>query len=36
MNPFHLAIPVHDMDLARSFYGGLLMLKEGRRSGLDF
>ena len=32
-NPFHLAVPVHDMDAARSFYGGVLALKEGRRSG---
>jgi extradiol dioxygenase family protein len=28
--PFHLAFPVHDLDLARSFYGGLLGCPEGR------
>eukprot|EP01031_Cornospumella_fuschlensis_P025443 gene25444-30722_t len=31
-NPFHLAIPVHDIHVARKFYGGMLGLKEGRRS----
>jgi uncharacterized protein len=31
-NPFHLAIPVHDMKEARDFYGGILNLPEGRRS----
>lgn len=30
MNPFHLALPVHDLDGARRFYGGLLGLSEGR------
>ena len=30
-SPFHLAIPVHDLALARDFYGGILRLKEGRR-----
>ena len=30
--PFHLALPVHDMTLARDFYGGKLGLVEGRRS----
>ena len=30
-SPFHLAIPVHDLKLARYFYGDLLGLKEGRR-----
>ena len=34
-NPFHLAIPVHCMTLARSFYGELLGLKEGRRAADD-
>jgi extradiol dioxygenase family protein len=29
--PFHLAIPVHDMTLTREFYGGVLGLTEGRR-----
>jgi extradiol dioxygenase family protein len=28
--PFHLAIPVHDLDAARAFYGGLLGCPEGR------
>ena len=31
-NPFHLAIPVHNMTAARAFYGGILGLAEGRRS----
>jgi extradiol dioxygenase family protein len=28
--PFHLAFPVHDLDSARAFYGGLLGCAEGR------
>lgn len=28
--PFHLAFPVHDLDAARTFYGGLLGCPEGR------
>jgi hypothetical protein len=28
--PFHLAFPVHDIDAARHFYGGLLGCPEGR------
>lgn len=28
--PFHLAIPVHDLDAARAFYGGLLGCAQGR------
>jgi extradiol dioxygenase family protein len=28
--PFHLAFPVHDLALARQFYGGLLGCAEGR------
>jgi extradiol dioxygenase family protein len=28
--PFHLAFPVHDIDAARTFYGGLLGCPEGR------
>ena len=28
--PFHLAFPVHDLDEARAFYGGLLGCPEGR------
>lgn len=30
LRPFHLAIPVHDLDAAREFYGGLLGCPEGR------
>ncbi len=30
MRPFHLAFPVHDLALAREFYGGLLGCPEGR------
>ena len=30
--PFHLAIPVHDLSAARSFYGGRLACPEGRSS----
>ena len=28
--PFHLAIPVHDLNESREFYGGLLGCPEGR------
>ncbi len=28
--PFHLAFPVHDLEAARHFYGGLLGCPEGR------
>jgi uncharacterized protein len=36
--PFHLAIPVHDLSAAREFYGGLFGCPEGRSSGewVDF
>ena len=36
--PFHLAFPVHDLDAARHFYGGLLGCPEGRSSAewIDF
>jgi hypothetical protein len=36
--PFHLAFPVHDLDAARAFYGGLLGCPEGRSSAewIDF
>ena len=36
--PFHLAFPVHDLDAARSFYGGLLGCPEGRSAAewIDF
>ncbi len=30
LTPFHLAIPVHDLDAARAFYAGLLGCPEGR------
>lgn len=32
LSPFHLAIPVHDLTAAQSFYGGLLGFSEGRSS----
>ncbi|CAN5589536.1 VOC family protein [soil metagenome] len=37
-NLFHLAFPVHDLDAAREFYGGLLGCEEGRSSDrwIDF
>lgn len=31
-DPFHLAFPVHDLEQARAFYGGLLGCPEGRSS----
>lgn len=36
--PFHLAFPVHDLQLARQFYGGVLGCPEGRSSDawIDF
>ena len=36
--PFHLAFPVHDLDAARAFYGGLLGCPEGRSASewIDF
>jgi extradiol dioxygenase family protein len=38
LSPFHLAIPVHDLDAARAFYGGLMGCAEGRSSArwVDF
>ncbi len=38
MHPFHLAFPVHNLDSARAFYGGLLGCPEGRSSSewVDF
>jgi uncharacterized protein len=38
VRPFHLAFPVHDLDAARAFYGGLLGCREGRSSDrwIDF
>lgn len=37
-NLFHLAFPVHDLDAARDFYGGLLECGEGRSTDawIDF
>ena len=37
-NPFHLAIPVHDLVAARAFYGRVLGCPEGRSSAqwIDF
>jgi extradiol dioxygenase family protein len=32
MSPFHLAFPVHDLAMARQFYGQLLSCPEGRSS----
>ena len=32
LQPFHLAIPVHSLSAARSFYGGLFGCPEGRSS----
>jgi uncharacterized protein len=36
--PFHLAFPVHDLEAARGFYGGILGCPEGRSSAewIDF
>jgi extradiol dioxygenase family protein len=36
--PFHLAFPVHDLQEARAFYGGLLGCPEGRSTAdwVDF
>ena len=34
MYPFHLAIPVHDLEAARHFYGQVLQCREGRTSDL--
>ena len=38
LRPFHLAFPVHDLDQARAFYGGVLGCAEGRSSDqwIDF
>lgn len=38
LRPFHLAFPVHDLALARAFYGGLLGCSEGRSAAhwVDF
>jgi extradiol dioxygenase family protein len=38
VSPFHIAFPVHDLALARTFYGELLGCPEGRSSDewIDF
>lgn len=38
LRPFHLAFPVHDLDAARGFYGGVLGCREGRSAAewIDF
>lgn len=38
LRPFHLAFPVHDLEVARQFYVGLLGCGEGRSSDawIDF
>ena len=32
ISPFHIAIPVHNLDECRSFYGNILECEEGRSS----
>ena len=32
IRPFHLAIPVHDLEIAREFYGDILGCSAGRES----
>ena len=34
LNPFHLAVPVRNIDEARKFYGDLLGFSEGRSSNV--
>ncbi len=38
LRPFHLAFPVHDLDAARAFWGGIMGCPEGRSSSgwIDF
>jgi extradiol dioxygenase family protein len=38
LTPFHIAFPVHDLEAARAFYGGVLGCPEGRSdtSWIDF
>ena len=38
LSPFHVAFPVHDLELARRFYGEILGCPEGRSSAewVDF
>lgn len=32
LSPFHIAIPVHDLEACRDFYGNILGCQEGRSS----
>ena len=34
MQPFHLAIPVSNLEICRRFYGDVLECKEGRSSDI--
>lgn len=38
LRPFHLAFPVHDLDAARAFWGGVMGCPEGRsaQTWVDF
>ncbi len=38
LRPFHLAFPVHDLEAARAFWGGVMGCPEGRSSAewIDF
>lgn len=38
LRPFHLAFPVHDLEAARAFWGGIIGCPEGRSSAewIDF
>jgi extradiol dioxygenase family protein len=38
LRPFHLAFPVHDLEAARAFWGGIMGCPEGRSSAewIDF
>lgn len=38
LRPFHLAFPVHDLEAARAFWGGVMGCAEGRSSAswIDF
>jgi hypothetical protein len=38
LTPFHIAFPVHDLEAARAFYGGVLGCPEGRsaEAWIDF
>ena len=38
LRPFHLAFPVHDLEAARAFWGGVIGCPEGRSSAkwIDF